>query len=388
MPRDVGAAVRVGATVLVGILVLAIAIFLIGERQFLFSRKNRYFIEFENVSGLTAATRCSSTASPWARSRTSSCPRTPTPRCRSGSPSIAATRSASARTRRRASRPSASSATSTSRSPPARRASPPSSPAARSRRRRRPTSTSSSPRARTWSRTCRWRRLALEHPVADGARRGTAGRAGGGPRRRQDPQRHRHRHPHRPARRAGRRQAGQGIARAPALRRHPGPRPRDRGLRSSSSSPPSSTKATGCCPRWSTTPRSRTGSASSLENLETTSGELETMVTELNAGDGLLPRLMKDEALADELETELRGLLEAAQRGRREAQPRRGHRRQAAQRPGDLRRDQRHPDRHQRVPHAPLADPQPAEGGHSRALRRRAGPPGHPRRPPEPNTKP
>ena len=33
------------------------------------------------------------------------------------------------------------------------------------------------------------------------------------------------------------------------------------------------------------------------------------MVADLNAGDGLLPRLMKDEALADELETELRGLL-------------------------------------------------------------------------------
>jgi phospholipid/cholesterol/gamma-HCH transport system substrate-binding protein len=53
MPRDVGPAVRVGATVLVGILVLAIAIFLVGERQFLFSRKNSYFVEFENVSNLT-----------------------------------------------------------------------------------------------------------------------------------------------------------------------------------------------------------------------------------------------------------------------------------------------------------------------------------------------
>ncbi len=53
MPRDIGAAVRVGATVLVGILVLAIAIFLVGERQFLFSRKNSYFVEFENVSNLT-----------------------------------------------------------------------------------------------------------------------------------------------------------------------------------------------------------------------------------------------------------------------------------------------------------------------------------------------
>jgi phospholipid/cholesterol/gamma-HCH transport system substrate-binding protein len=53
MPRDVGAAVRVGATVLVGLMVLAIAIFLVGERQFLFSRKNRYYVEFENVSNLT-----------------------------------------------------------------------------------------------------------------------------------------------------------------------------------------------------------------------------------------------------------------------------------------------------------------------------------------------
>ena len=53
MRRDVAAAVRVGATVLVGIVVLAAAIFMVGERQFLFSRKNRYFIEFENVSNLT-----------------------------------------------------------------------------------------------------------------------------------------------------------------------------------------------------------------------------------------------------------------------------------------------------------------------------------------------
>ena len=73
--------------------------------------------------------------------------------------------------------------------------------------------------------------LALQHPVADGARRGTAGSAGGGPRRRQDHERHRHRHPHRRARRAVRHQERQGIARAPALRRQPGPRPRDRGVR-------------------------------------------------------------------------------------------------------------------------------------------------------------
>jgi phospholipid/cholesterol/gamma-HCH transport system substrate-binding protein len=53
MPRDLRSTVKVGATVLVGIVVLAIAIFLVGERQFLFSRKNRYFVEFENVSNLT-----------------------------------------------------------------------------------------------------------------------------------------------------------------------------------------------------------------------------------------------------------------------------------------------------------------------------------------------
>jgi phospholipid/cholesterol/gamma-HCH transport system substrate-binding protein len=53
MRRDRASAIRVGITVLVGVVVLAAAIFLVGERQFLFSRKNRYYIEFENVSNLT-----------------------------------------------------------------------------------------------------------------------------------------------------------------------------------------------------------------------------------------------------------------------------------------------------------------------------------------------
>jgi phospholipid/cholesterol/gamma-HCH transport system substrate-binding protein len=52
MPRD-RAAVKVGATVLAGLVVLSVAIFLIGERQFLFARKNRYYVELENVSNLT-----------------------------------------------------------------------------------------------------------------------------------------------------------------------------------------------------------------------------------------------------------------------------------------------------------------------------------------------
>jgi phospholipid/cholesterol/gamma-HCH transport system substrate-binding protein len=49
---------------------------------------------------------------------------------------------------------------------------------------------------------------------------------------------------------------------------------------------------------------------SSLENLDTTSAELEKLVADLGSGEGLLPRLMKDEALADELTTDLRGLLD------------------------------------------------------------------------------
>jgi phospholipid/cholesterol/gamma-HCH transport system substrate-binding protein len=52
MPPD-RSLVKVGATLLAGILVLAVAIFLIGERQLLFARKNRYYVEFENVSNLT-----------------------------------------------------------------------------------------------------------------------------------------------------------------------------------------------------------------------------------------------------------------------------------------------------------------------------------------------
>jgi phospholipid/cholesterol/gamma-HCH transport system substrate-binding protein len=52
MPRD-RAVIKVGATVLAGLVVVSVAIFLIGERQFLFARKNRYYVELENVSNLT-----------------------------------------------------------------------------------------------------------------------------------------------------------------------------------------------------------------------------------------------------------------------------------------------------------------------------------------------
>jgi phospholipid/cholesterol/gamma-HCH transport system substrate-binding protein len=52
MPRERHNVVRVGALVLAAIAVLAIGIFLIGEKNNLFSRKNRYFARFETVSGL------------------------------------------------------------------------------------------------------------------------------------------------------------------------------------------------------------------------------------------------------------------------------------------------------------------------------------------------
>ena len=46
--------IRVGLVILTAIIVLAAGIFLIGERNNLFARKNEYFIEFNNVGGLKA----------------------------------------------------------------------------------------------------------------------------------------------------------------------------------------------------------------------------------------------------------------------------------------------------------------------------------------------
>src|SRR5687768_16823465 len=52
MPRSGGSMFRVGLVILVAFAVLATGIFLIGDKNNLFSRKNRYFIEFNSVSGL------------------------------------------------------------------------------------------------------------------------------------------------------------------------------------------------------------------------------------------------------------------------------------------------------------------------------------------------
>lgn len=46
--------IRVGLVILIAMVVMAAGIFLIGDRNNLFSRKDRYFIEFNNVSGLKA----------------------------------------------------------------------------------------------------------------------------------------------------------------------------------------------------------------------------------------------------------------------------------------------------------------------------------------------
>jgi phospholipid/cholesterol/gamma-HCH transport system substrate-binding protein len=45
-------AVRVGSIVLVAVVVLAVAVFLIGQENNLFSRKNRYFVDLKSVSGI------------------------------------------------------------------------------------------------------------------------------------------------------------------------------------------------------------------------------------------------------------------------------------------------------------------------------------------------
>ena len=51
MPRS-GSVIRVGLVILVAFTLLGIGIFLIGEKNNLFSRKNRYYIEFNSVSGV------------------------------------------------------------------------------------------------------------------------------------------------------------------------------------------------------------------------------------------------------------------------------------------------------------------------------------------------
>lgn len=51
MPRS-GSALRVGLVILAALAVLGVGVFLIGEKNNLFSRKNRYYIQFGSVSGL------------------------------------------------------------------------------------------------------------------------------------------------------------------------------------------------------------------------------------------------------------------------------------------------------------------------------------------------
>ena len=51
MPRS-GSVIRVGLVILAAFTLLAIGIFLIGDKNNLFSRKNRYYIEFNSVSGV------------------------------------------------------------------------------------------------------------------------------------------------------------------------------------------------------------------------------------------------------------------------------------------------------------------------------------------------
>lgn len=47
-----GRAVRVGVTVLVAAVALALGVFLIGQENNLFSRKNHYFVDLQTVSGI------------------------------------------------------------------------------------------------------------------------------------------------------------------------------------------------------------------------------------------------------------------------------------------------------------------------------------------------
>ncbi|HVR28867.1 MAG TPA: hypothetical protein VMS86_04975, partial [Thermoanaerobaculia bacterium] len=54
--------------------------------------------------------------------------------------------------------------------------------------------------------------------------------------------------------------------------------------------------------------------ASTLDHLDASTAELNQLIEELASSDGLLSRLMKDEALADELLADVRGLLDQLNR--------------------------------------------------------------------------
>ncbi len=51
-PRNAASTVRVGAMVLVSLVLLAAITFLIGRENNLFSRKDEYFVDFSTVSGI------------------------------------------------------------------------------------------------------------------------------------------------------------------------------------------------------------------------------------------------------------------------------------------------------------------------------------------------
>ncbi len=330
-----------GLVILAAFAVLAVGIFLIGEKNNLFSRKNQYFIEFNSVSGLQAR---QPGAAQRRRRRHGGPGRAAGEPARGAHPGLdqrrrAVRRAASAArstprrpgapagtpgSSRRASRPSASSATSSSSSPPARpgcRSIPderrdPGRPADQRRRPARLGRGRDGQRGRDLG-------LAVHHPRPHGARRGPARRAD---------QRLRVR----PAPQGPRSSAPRSRWSASPTRSRPA-RARSAACSTTApwptSSPARSTASRACSPR----PRAAPASSPALLNdpaMKTRfqdtlahaqpggAGSAGHLPADLETSDALLPRLVKDEEYGRAGDRQVQAIVDRLERGARRSSPR------------------------------------------------------------------
>ena len=109
-----------------------------------------------------------------------------------------------------------------------------------------------------------------------------------------------------------------------------------------------------------------------VDSLKATADGLAAFSKDLCGGNGLLPKLVKDEAFAKRPHGRPQEALLAPRERRREARLDGRHRGPPHRRPVRRRRDRRHPRRDQRVQDAPVARPGPPEGRDPEAVRGRA----------------
>ncbi len=110
----------------------------------------------------------------------------------------------------------------------------------------------------------------------------------------------------------------------------------------------------------------------SLASIERTTANLESVTNSLQEERALLPKLLGDEAYGEKLTSELAVAGREPQSGRREARPRHGLGGADAQRSSPLSGDEGHRLRHRRVGHPQTVGPQPPEEGRRGAARQAA----------------